>query len=188
MTEVAAEALLGEVEEKRKKTIEMLETEYSAKKDEVAKRAAEQKSYIVDSSRKQAAAVSQRERIRIAGAAKLKAKKMVFDATERMLEANVEALRQVLADFAGTEDYQEMLPKMVAYASKRLGGSISVHSRPDDASALKKLGVKVSSSDLASMGGFKATNLDDTLELDITFEELLRSREDEARASILGKE
>ena len=81
-----------------------------------------------------------------------------------------------------------MLPKMVAYASKRLGGSISVRSRQADAAALKKLGVKVDSSDLDSMGGFKATNHDDTLELDLTFEELLRSREDEARASILGKE
>jgi vacuolar-type H+-ATPase subunit E/Vma4 len=188
VTEVAAEALLGEVEEKRKKTIEMLEAEYSAKKDEVAKRAAEQKSYIVDSSKKQADAVSQRERIRIAGAAKLKAKKMVFDATEKMLEANVEALRQVLADFAETKDYQEMLPRMVAYASKRLGGSISVRCRQADAAALKKHGVKVASSDLPSIGGFKATNHDDTLELDLTFEELLRSREDEARASILGKE
>ena len=185
---MAAEALLGEVEEKRKKTIQMLEAEYSAKKDEVAKKAAEQTSYILESSKKQADAASQRERIRIAGAAKLKAKKLVFDATERMLEANVEALKQVLADFAGTKDYQEMLPKMVAYASKRLGGAISVRSRPADAAALKKLGVKVSSSDLTSMGGFKAANHDDTLELDLTFEELLRTREDEARASILGKE
>ena len=48
----AAEALLGEVEEKRKKTIQMLEAEYSAKKDEVAKKAAEQRSYIQDSGKR----------------------------------------------------------------------------------------------------------------------------------------
>jgi V/A-type H+/Na+-transporting ATPase subunit E len=188
VTEVAAEALLSEVEEKRKKTIQMLEAEYSAKKDEVAKRAAEQRSYILDSSEKQADAATQREKIRISGAAKLKSKKLVFDATEKMLESNLAALTQALAEFANSKEYQEILPKMAAYASKRLGAGIGVRSRPADAAALKKQGVKVVSSDLESMGGFKATNHDDTLELDLTFEELLRSHEDEARAAILGKE
>ena len=89
MTLVAAESLLNEVEEKRKKTIDMLEAEYSAKKAEVTNRASEQKAYISDSSKKEAAALAQRERIRITGAAKLQSKKMIFDATEKMLENNV---------------------------------------------------------------------------------------------------
>ena len=185
---MSAESLLGEVEEKRKKTIQMLENEYSAKKDEVNKKAAEQMSDITEASKKEAAATVQREKTRIGGAAKLQSKKLMFDATERMLENNVSALRQVLADYADSKDYNELLAKMAAYASKRLGGSIGVSSRPQDAAALKKLGVKVTSSDLDSMGGFKAVNNDDTLELDLTFEELLRSREDDARALILGKE
>lgn len=184
----AADALLAEVEEKRKKTIQMLESEYSAKKEEVAKKGAEQRSYIQDSGKKEGAAAVQRETIRIEGGAKLQAKKMLFDATEKMLEANVSALRQVLSDYAESKDYHEMLEKMVSYANRRLGGSISVACRPADAAALKKLGVKVTSSDLNSMGGFKATNKDGTLELDLTFEELLRSHEEDARALILGKE
>jgi V/A-type H+/Na+-transporting ATPase subunit E len=188
LSQVAAESLLGEVEEKRKKTIQMLEAEYSAKKDEVAKRAEEQKSYIQNSSKKEAAALVQREKIRIGGAAKLQSKKIVFDATEKMLENNVAALKQVLADFANSKDYPEMLAKLVKYASKRLGGAITVRSRPADAALLKKLGVKVTASDLDTIGGVKATNSDGTLELDLTFEELLRNREDEARAFILGKE
>ena len=188
MSQVAAESLLKEVEEKRKSTIQMLEAEYSAKKDEVAKRAEEQKSYIQDSAKKEAAALVQREKIRIEGAAKLQSKKMVFDATEKMLENNLDALKQLLGDFANSKDYPEMLAKMVKYASRRLGGTVTVRSRPADAPALKKLGVKVTSSDLDSIGGFRATSSDGTLELDLTFEELLRNREDEARALILGKE
>jgi len=184
----AAEALLGEVDEKRKKTIQMLEAEYSAKKDEVAKKASEQESYILDSSKKEGAAAAQREKIRIGGAAKLQSKKMMFDATEQMLEANVSALKQLLADYANSKEYHETLAKMVSYANKRLGGSISVVCRSADAAALKKHGVKVTSSDLNATGGFKATNRDGTLELDLTFDELLRSREEEARALILGKE
>jgi V/A-type H+/Na+-transporting ATPase subunit E len=186
LTLVAAESLLNEVEEKRKKTIEMLEAEYSAKKAEVTNRANEQRAYISDSSKKEAAALAQRERIRITGAAKLQSKKMMFDATERMLESNMAALKQSLADVAGSKEYPALLSKMLAYASKRLGRGITIRSRPADASVLKKLGAKVSSSDLDSMGGFRATNSDGTLELDLTFEELLRNRDDEARAFILG--
>jgi V/A-type H+/Na+-transporting ATPase subunit E len=184
----AAESLLGEVEEKRQKTIQMLESEYSAKKDEVAKKTAEQKAYIQDSSKKESAAAAQREKVRISGAAKLQSKKLMFDATEKMLEANVAALRQVLAEYASSKDYPELLSKMVAYANKRLDGSISVVCRPADLAAMKKHGVKVTSSDLESMGGFKATNKDGTLELDLTFEDLLRGREEDARALLLGKE
>ena len=184
----AAEALLGEVEEKRKKTIQMLEAEYSAKKDEVAKKAAEQRSYIQDSGKREGEAAAQREKVRIEGAAKLQAKKMLFDATERMLESNLTALRDVLADYAESKEYNDLLAKMAAYADRRLGGSINVTCRSADAPTLKKAGVKVASSELSSIGGFKATSRDGTLELDLTFEELLRSREEDARASILGKE
>jgi vacuolar-type H+-ATPase subunit E/Vma4 len=185
---VAAESLLKEVEEKRKKTIDMLEAEYSAKKAEVTNRAAEQNSYILDSSKKEASALAQRERIRIEGAAKLQSKKMVFDATEKMLESNLAALKQVFADLAGSKDYPDLLARMISYASKRLGGNIGVRCRPADLAVLKKLGVKVVSSNLESAGGFKATSADGTLELDLTFEELLRNREEEVRAFILGKE
>jgi V/A-type H+/Na+-transporting ATPase subunit E len=185
---VAGEPLLKEVEEKRKKTIDMLEAEYSAKNAEVTNRAAEQKAYILDSSKKEAAALAHREQIKIVGAAKLQSKKMVFDATERMLETNVSALKQVLADLPESKDYPDLLSRMVTYASRRLGGSISVRCRPSDATALKKLGVKAVSSNLEVAGGFKATSADGTLELDLTFEELLRDREEDVRAFILGKE
>jgi len=185
---VAVDSLLKEVEEKRKMTLQMLETEYSAKKAEVTSRASEQRAYISESSKKEATSLAQRERIRIGGAAKLRSKKMIFDATEKMLESNLADLKQVLADIAQSKDYPELLSRMVSYASRRLGGNIGIKSRPADSAVLKKLGVKVVSSNLESVGGFKATNGDGTLELDLTFEELLRNREEEARGLILGRD
>lgn len=118
---MAAESLLNEVEEKRKKTIDMLEAEYSAKKAEVTNRASEQKAYISDSSKKEAAALAQRERIRITGAAKLQSKKMIFDATERMLENNVTALRQSLSDVTGSKEYPALLSKMLGIRLQEAG-------------------------------------------------------------------
>jgi V/A-type H+/Na+-transporting ATPase subunit E len=185
---MGADALLREVEEKRKKTVEALEAEYATKRDEVKRRADEQLAYIMENAKREAAVVSQREKIRIQGAAKLQAKKIMFDATEKMLESNISALDQSLAELASSPAYTELLTKLARYASKRLGGKISVTCRKADEATLKAAGAKIGSTNLNSMGGFIADSEDGTLELDLTFEELLRGRGDDVRASILGKE
>ncbi len=183
---MAAETLLREVEEKRKKALGALDADFSTKSGEIQSRAQDEKLRIQENAKRLAQELSQRERIRIDGASKLQAKKLIFDATEKMLENNLATLSQALVDYAGSKEYQDLLPKMIRYASKRLGGEINVICRQADAAALKKAGVEVASSNLNSIGGFKAEKKDGTLELDLTFEEILRGREEEVRGSILS--
>lgn len=185
---MGVDALLKEVEDRRKKALEALEAEYSAKRDEVKKRTAEQVVYIIESAKKEAVSLTGKEVTKIEGAAKLQSKKLLFDATEKLLENNIAALKDALAELASSPAHAELITSMAKYASKRLGGKISVTCRKQDEAALKAAGAKVASTNLNSIGGFKATSEDGTLELDLTFEEILRSREDEVRASILGKE
>jgi V/A-type H+/Na+-transporting ATPase subunit E len=185
---MGVDALLKEVEDRRKKALEALEAEYSAKRGDVKKRTAEQVAYIMESAKKEGVTVAQKEVTRIEGAAKLQSKKLIFDATEKLLENNIVALRDALAEYASSPAYAELLAKMAGYASKRLGGKIAVTCRKQDEAALKAAGAKIASTSLNSIGGFKADSEDGSLELDLTFEEILRSREDEVRASILGKE
>ena len=185
---MAAETLLREVEEKRKNTLDALESEYSAKIADLKKNAEQEKKRLLDEAKKQAQELAQREKIRIDGAAKLQAKKMMFDATEKMLQNNLEALRNALSEWSGSKDYRELIPKMAKYASTRLGGEIKVICRQADVETFKKAGVEIESSDLSTMGGFKAEKKDGTLELDLTFEELLRGREDEVRRLIFSGE
>ena len=185
---MGAEALLREVEERRKKALEQLEAEYAAKNAELAKRTAEELSIIEDSERKEASSLTERERTRTSGAAKLQAKKMIFDATEKMLENNIMALRQALADYTTSKEYPEVLSRMARYASKRLGPGVGMVCRQSDAAALKRAGARIISSDLNSIGGFRAESENGNLELDLTFEEILRSHEEETRAYILSKE
>jgi V/A-type H+/Na+-transporting ATPase subunit E len=185
---VPAETLLREVEERRKKALEQLEAEYAAKKAEILKRTEEERSYIQESGRKEGLSLAEKERIRITGATKLQAKKMVFDATEKMLEANIASVRKVLGDLTQSKEYPALTARMVKYASGRLGNGTRIIARPADEPVFKKLGVDVASSGLSSIGGFKAESGDGTLELDLTFEEILRNHEEQARASILGKD
>ena len=184
---MAAESLLREVEEKRKRDISRLEAEYSAKEEEIKQRAQQELSDISESARKLAAELSQREKIRINGAGKLQAKKQVFDATEKMLENNLAALKQVFAGYARSKAYNDLLRRMVKYSSRRLGDGIGVVCRQVDAGTLVGAGAKILSSNLNSIGGFKAESKDGSLELDLTFEEILRFHQDGVRALIQGE-
>jgi V/A-type H+-transporting ATPase subunit E len=181
----AAESLLKEVEEKRKREEIKLEAEFSSKQQQIRKKTDEEISKISNTAQSQAKDQSQRERIRIEGAGKLKAKKLLFDATEKMLENNIALLKQAFADFARSDQYRNLLPAMVRYASNRLGGDIGVICRRQDADLFSSnSSVQVLSTDLNSIGGFKAEKKDGTLELDLTFEEILRNHQDEVRALI----
>jgi hypothetical protein len=57
---MGVDALLKEVEDRRKKALEALEAEYSAKREEVKKRTAEQVAYIMESAKKDAVALAQK--------------------------------------------------------------------------------------------------------------------------------
>jgi vacuolar-type H+-ATPase subunit E/Vma4 len=185
---VPAESLLKEVEDQHRKTLELLEAEYASKRAELVKRRDEELSHIKESSRIQAQSLSERERTRIIGAAKLQAKKMIFDATEKMLEANVSSLQRVMAELAQSKEYEDLLARMAKHASRRLDGRMAVVCRPADSPIFSELGIRIASSKLNSIGGFKAESEDGKLELDLTFEEILRNNEEKVRALILGKE
>lgn len=185
---MGVDSLLKEVEEKRSKALGALEREYGAKADEIRKKTEEQVTYISSSAEREAADLSQKETIKIQGASRLQAKRILLDATEGLLESNISFLRQELAGFAESQEYQQLLPKMARYASEKLGGDISVVCRKQDEAALRAAGAKIAAADLGTIGGFKAENSEETLELDLTFEEIIRSRDDDIRAAILGKE
>lgn len=185
---MGVDALLKEVEDRRNKALQALDAEYTAKREEVKKKTAEQVAYLMESAKTEAVSLSQKEVTKVEGASKLQAKKMLFDSTEKLLENNISSLEEALAEYASSPAYPELLSKMVKYASKRLGGKIVVICRKHDEAGLKAAGAKVVSTNLNAMGGFKAENEDRTLELDLTFEEILRGREDDVRAAVLGKE
>jgi len=185
---MGVDTLLKEVEDRRNKAIQAIEAEYSAKREEVKKRSTEQAAYLMESAKKEAVTLAQKETTRVEGAAKLQSKKLIFDATEKLLENNIAGLRDALAEYASSPAYSELLAKMAKYASMRLGGKIAVTCRKQDEAALKAAGAKVAATNLNSIGGFKADSENGSLELDLTFEEILRGREDEVRASIVGKE
>ncbi|MGB8935803.1 MAG: V-type ATP synthase subunit E [Candidatus Nitrosopolaris sp.] len=127
---------------------------------------------------------SEREAARIVEAARLQAKKILFDAINLNLDSAFEVIKEKLRNYAESSDYKIALQKMIVTAKKNLGPKINVICREKDRSALEEMGVAVIKTN-QTIGGVIAENENGTMELDLTFEELLRIHEDEAKSIIL---
>ena len=127
---------------------------------------------------------SEREAARIVEAARLQAKKILFDAINLNLDSAFVIIKEKLKSYAQSADYKIALQKMVVTAKKHLGPNINIICREQDRSALTDMGVTVIRT-TQSIGGVIAENENGSKELDMTFEELLRIHEDEVKSSIL---
>jgi len=127
---------------------------------------------------------SEREAARIVEAARLQARKMLFDAININLDSAFEVIKAQLRSYTKSDEYKESLHKVIATAKKNLGPNIKVHCREQDRAPLSDLGITVVKT-IQTIGGVLAENENGSKELDLTFEELLRIHEDEVKSSIM---
>jgi vacuolar-type H+-ATPase subunit E/Vma4 len=127
---------------------------------------------------------SQQEATRIIEAAKLQAKKVIFDVMNTKMDSIFLDIRKELGNYAETQKYERTVEKMLITAQTNLGKNIGIECREKDRPILNNSGVNITKT-IQSLGGLIAVSLDGTRELDLTFEELLRVHEDEIRAMIV---
>ena len=176
------ENYVAEIEGRKRREVESLDirlaeekTAIQIKKDSAIKEI--QEYYSNDARLK-----SEREAARIVEAARLQAKKILFDAINLNLDSAFVIIKEKLRTYTESADYKVALQKMVVSAKKHLGPNISVICREQDRSALTDMGVKVTKT-IQTIGGVIAENENGSKELDLTFEELLRIHEDEVKSS-----
>lgn len=183
---MSIETFVLEIENRKKQDIENLDKELHNKKSviEIEKNTTIkelQERYANDARIK-----SERESARIIEAGKLKAKKILFDAINTNLVSTFDVIKQELSNYTMTSEYKKILQKMVKTSKKRLDNKIIIHCRKEDQMILKDMDVIIGSS-IQTLGGIVAENMSSTKELDLTFEELLRTHEDEIKNKILEK-
>ncbi|MCI4332176.1 MAG: hypothetical protein L3K01_00355 [Thermoplasmata archaeon] len=123
-----------------------------------------------------------RERAQKLASAKLQARKLVYEAQERQVNASLDGTRTILANFTKSDDYPKVLKRMVATATDRLGKPTKVMGRAEDAALLKKVaGAGFDPSPQSILGGLVAESADGSRRLNLSFDELLRLREDKVR-------
>lgn len=184
-TQSGAEALLRELEQRKLNALRSIEEEFNTQLNQLEIMKKNEIDSIKKSAEDEAANKSQAEANRIIGAAKLEAKRIIFDATEQMLERNLRRLEELLKSYASSDSYKELVLKMANYATKRLGKNALISCRSEDKQLLAKKGFRLMDNELNCIGGIKAYDSDMSVELDLTFEELLRMKEEQIRAAIM---
>jgi vacuolar-type H+-ATPase subunit E/Vma4 len=112
--------------------------------------------------------------------AKVEGRKLVFESRQRAAERSLEDARRRLGEYTDSEEYPSLLKRLFEYAVDRLGKPVRVSGRAEDAAVLKGIAGKgFSSEPVPTSGGIIAESGDGSRRLDLSFEELMRRREDD---------
>jgi len=122
------------------------------------------------------------ERTQRIAAAKLKARKQLYEAREQRLEGAVGETRVLLEEYTHSAQYPAVLKRMVSAATGTLGKQLRILGRSEDAALLAKVaGKSFDPSPQSILGGLVAETTDGSRRLNLSFDELLRLREDRVR-------
>jgi vacuolar-type H+-ATPase subunit E/Vma4 len=173
------------VEEIRARAEAELRATIAAQESEALRIAADRDRRIVEirtTSARTAEVESVRERAQRIAAAKLKARKLLYEAREKRLQGALEETRSLLSDFTSSPEYAAVLKRMVAVATDALGKQARIRGRSEDATKLSRVAGKAfDPTPEAILGGLVAETTDRSRRLNLSFDELLRLREDKVR-------
>jgi len=182
--EMSIETFIEETKRRKEKELEALSGRLAEEKTALRTKTDNTIKTIHEYFSNEAKLKSEREAARIVEAARLQARKMLFDAININLDSAFEVIKAQLKSYTKTDEYKESLHKVIATAKKNLGPNIKVHCREQDRAPLSDLGITVVKT-IQTIGGVLAENENGSKELDLTFEELLRIHEDEVKSSIM---
>jgi vacuolar-type H+-ATPase subunit E/Vma4 len=137
---------------------------------------------IAETSARAGDAEAVRERAQRIAAAKLKSRKLLYEARERRLEQALRETRDLLAEYTDRPEYAGVLRRMVQVATDELGRPLKVSGRAEDSARLQKAaGKSFDPTPQPILGGLIAESADGSRRLNLSFDELLRLREDKVR-------
>ena len=183
---MSIDIFLDEIASRKKKEIKDLDKELDDKQSEAGIKKNTAIKELQEHYSKEAKTKSEKEASRIVEAGKLEAKKILFDAINKNLDSTFDMIKQELGNYTKTSEYKKKLQKMAETAKNTLGDNIVIHCREEDKAVFSSQNITIGSS-IQTLGGLIAENNNGTKELDLTFEELLRTHEDEIKTTILEK-
>lgn len=177
------EALVKEIEARSSKEVRDLELKLENERRKVEETAHRDTERIKAEADRKAQLEATRERARLVASAKLQAKKVLFEAREKRTAAALEEVRGRLAAYAKGPDYPVLLANMVSSGTTVLGADVKILARPADVPLLpaKSRPLVDDARPLRALGGLIIEKKDGSRSLNLTFEELLRLREDRVR-------
>ncbi len=177
------EALLQETQARGEAELKEVQSRAQVEIDQLRKETAKEVAEVQTRFAQQGEAESAREKARELASAELKAKRTLFEAQERRIRGALEELRGRLSAYTRTPEYPKLLSGMVDLASSTLGASLRIRARAEDVTLLPAPAQKLvdRKAPLTTLGGIVAETPDGARAMNMTFEELLRLREDRLR-------
>lgn len=175
-----------EIEDRKKREISSLTTSLEERKNQIQRMKEDSIIDIKEKYANEAQIKSQRESARIKESARLQAKKILFDAINSNMEETFAILKTELKNYTKKSDYKKTIEKMITFAKKKLDAEIVVSCRNEDTELVKGLKVTTTNA-IPTMGGVLVSDKSGNREIDLTFEELLRTKEDEIKNYLLDK-
>ena len=188
--QMSLDSFVQEIEERKRRELKRLDAALSEKVSNISSQKQSSTNRIKDQYESEAKIKSEREAARIVEEARLQAKKVLFDAINSNLELALDATKQSLVSYTQKPQYRKALLNMVEYARKKLGDNITIHCREEDKEVFKEsqsVSRYVVGSPIKTIGGIVAEDKNGSKEIDMTFEELLRTHEDEVKSLLLER-
>jgi len=182
-----SDTFIKEIEESKSKKIKILDSTLAEKKAKIQHMKEITIKEMENQYSSEAKAKSQREAGRIVEAARLKAKKILFDAINENMNSTFDTITKELKSYTQKPEYKNTLQRMLNYAKQKLGQNIIVYCREDDKIILKGMNNIIFGPAIQTIGGIRAEDKNGTRELDLTFEELLRTHEDNVKNILLER-
>ncbi len=177
---------IQEIEKRKEQEIILLESALAEKKAEIKLIKETTIKELQDQYNREAEVKSQKEYSRIVEASKLKAKKILFEAINANMDSTFDVIKQEMKIYVQKPEYKDLLKKMINFAKNTLGPDIIIHCNDGDKSIINNLNIPIGSL-INNWGGILAENKEGTKELDLTFEELLRTKEDDVTSFLLER-
>ncbi len=127
---------------------------------------------IIDEAKAEGEKLGNEQRMEISANAKLKQKRVIAEAREELIKKALQSVEPLLAEFAKTRQYDQLLEKLAKDCVKSLGKDAALSCRKEDEKKLKGMGFNISgSADI--YGGAIAESSDGRIKVDNSLEALL---------------
>ena len=189
-SQMALDSFTQEIEDRKRREIAQLDAGLSEKVATVSSNKRAKIGQLQEQFSSEAKVKSEREAARIVEEARLQAKKTLFDAINSNLVSAIDATKNSLNSYTQKPQYKKALISMADFARKKLGDDMTIHCREEDKAIFKdpQSGVRFTlGTPIKTIGGIIAENKGKTKEIDLTFEELLRTHEDEIKNILLER-
>lgn len=141
----------------------------------------------VADAKKRAQSLVEAERNERISAAKLRAKKMLSDASNKVVEDALSQLRQEFMEIRKSPSYEKIMKRLISEAEKEFEGKCEVFVNEDDIKTAKKISKNVSAKAVNISGGAIIASKDGKISIDNSLESIFEGRQDDLKRILFAE-